>query len=155
VLVTLIAILLVLISFAQQAAERLHVPYTVLLAVIGTALAGLASFLLYTPLTNVFDDIVEPLVKFPFNATVFLVTFLPLLLFHAALTIDVRELLEDAAPILTLAILAVFVAAAAIGLTLSVFGGVPVVVALLIGSIVATTDPAAVVGGQLRVTAPG
>jgi monovalent cation:H+ antiporter, CPA1 family len=146
VLTTLIAGLLVLISFAQPAADRLQLPYTVLLAVIGVALAGLASFLLYTPLTNAFDDIVEPIVKFPFNATVFLVVFLPLLLFHAALTIDVRELVEDAAPILTLAIVAVFVAAAGIGLILSVAGGVPLVVALLIGSIVATTDPAAVVG---------
>jgi monovalent cation:H+ antiporter, CPA1 family len=146
VLTTLIAGLLVLISFAQPAADRLQLPYTVLLAVIGVALAGLASFLLYTPLTNAFDDIVEPIVKFPFNATVFLVVFLPLLLFHAALTIDVRELVEDAAPILTLAIVAVFVAAAGIGLILSTAGGVPLVVALLIGSIVATTDPAAVVG---------
>ena len=146
VLTTLIAALLVLISFAQPAADRLHLPYTVLLSIIGVALAGLASFLLYTPLTDAFDYIAEPLVKFPFNATVFLVVFLPLLLFHAALTIDVRELVEDAAPILMLAIVAVFVAAAGIGFTLSIAGGVPLVVALLIGSIVATTDPAAVVG---------
>ena len=52
----------------------------------------------------------------------FLVVFLPLLLFHAALTIDVRELVDDVAPILTLAIVAVFVAAAGIGLILSVAG---------------------------------
>src|SRR5262249_54772012 len=88
----------------------------------------------------------HPSVDFPFNATVFLVTFLPLLLFHAALTIDVRELVEDAAPILTLAIVAVFVAAAGVALPLSIMGGVAPVVALLVGAIVATTDPAAVVG---------
>jgi monovalent cation:H+ antiporter, CPA1 family len=146
VLTTLIAGLLVLVSFAQPAADRLHLPYTVLLSIIGVALAALASFLLYTPLTDVFNDIAEPLVKFPFNATVFLVVFLPLLLFDAALTIDVRELVEDAAPILMLAIIAVFVAAAGIGFTLSIAGGVPLVIALLIGSIVATTDPGAVVG---------
>ena len=97
VLTTLIAGLLVLVSFAQPAADRLHLPYTVLLSIIGVALAALASFLLYTPLTDVFNEIAEPLVKFPFNATVFLVVFLPLLLFDAALTIDVRELVEDAA----------------------------------------------------------
>jgi len=34
---------------------------------IGVALAALASFLLYTPLTNTFDSIVEPVVKFPFQ----------------------------------------------------------------------------------------
>ena len=83
--------------------------------------------------------------KFPINASVFLVVFLPLLLFHAALTIDVRELVDDVPPILTLAVLAVFVSAAGIG-SLSFVGGVPLTVALLLGSIVATTDPAAVVG---------
>jgi CPA1 family monovalent cation:H+ antiporter len=146
VLTALVAGLLVLISFAQPAADRLHLPYTVLLAILGTAVASLASFLLYTPLTDAFNDIAEPLVKFPINASVFLVVFLPLLLFHAALTIDVRELVDDVAPILTLAVLAVFVSAAGIGFTLSFVGGVPLVVALLLGAIVATTDPAAVVG---------
>jgi monovalent cation:H+ antiporter, CPA1 family len=146
VLTALIAGLLVLISFAQPLAERLNLPYTVLLAVIGAALAGFASFLFYTPLIDTFDVIAQPLAQFPIDASVFLVVFLPLLLFHAALTIDVRELIEDAAPILTLAILAVFVAAAGIGLILFVAGGVPLTVALLLGSIVATTDPAAVVG---------
>jgi len=145
VLTAVVAGLLVLISLTQPAADRLRVPYSVLLAIIGVALAGLAAFLLYTPLTSLFDDIVEPLVKFPFNASVFLIVFLPLLLFHAALTIDVRDLVEDIAPILMLAIVAVFVAAAGIGLTLNVAGGVPLTVALLLGSIVATTDPTAVV----------
>ncbi|MBV9237920.1 MAG: cation:proton antiporter, partial [Xanthobacteraceae bacterium] len=107
VLTAVIAALLVVISLAQPMAERLRLPYTVLLAVIGVALAGLAAFLLYTPLTDAFNDIAQPIVEFPFNATVFLVIFLPLLLFHAALTIDVRELVEDAAPILMLAIVAV------------------------------------------------
>jgi monovalent cation:H+ antiporter, CPA1 family len=146
VLTALVTGLLVLISFAQPAADRLHLPYTVLLAILGTAVASLASFLLYTPLTDAFNGIAEPLVKFPVNASVFLVIFLPLLLFHAALTIDVRELVDDVAPILTLAVLAVFVCAAGIGFTLSLVGGVPLAVALLLGSIVATTDPAAVVG---------
>src|SRR5215472_9894263 len=146
VLTALVAGLLVLISFAQPLADRLRLPYTVLLAVLGTALASLAAFLLYTPLTDAFDEIAEPLVKFPINASVFLIIFLPLLLFHAALTIDVREFVDDAAPILTLAVLAVFVSAIGIGFTLSVGGGVPLTVALLVGAIVATTDPAAVVG---------
>jgi monovalent cation:H+ antiporter, CPA1 family len=146
VLIALVAGLLVLISFAQPLADRLRLPYTVLLAVLGTALASLAAFLLYTPLTDAFDEIAEPLVKFPINASAFLIIFLPLLLFHAALTIDVREFVDDAAPILTLAVLAVFVSAAGVGFTLSVAGGVPLTVALLVGAIVATTDPAAVVG---------
>src|SRR6516165_899659 len=105
---------LVLASVVQPAAERLHLPYTVLLAVVGVGIGGVSSFLLYTPLTNAFDDIVRPVVDLPFNASIFLVVFLPLLLFHAAVMIDLREIAPDWAPILTLAIVAVFAAAAAI-----------------------------------------
>ncbi len=148
-----IAAFLVLISLVQPAAERLHLPYTVLLAFVGVAVGTLSSFLLYTPLTTLFDDIVAPIVNLPISASIFLIVFLPLLLFHAALTIDVREIAQDAAPILTLAILAVFAAAAAIGFSLS-FVGVPLIVALLLGAIVATTDPAAVVTIFREVGAP-
>jgi len=149
---------LVLASVVQPAAERLHLPYTVLLAVVGVAIGGLSSFLLYTPLTNAFDDIVRPVVDLPFNASIFLVVFLPLLLFHAAVMIDLREIAPDWAPILTLAIVAVFAAAAAIGFSLSFAAVMPLTVALLVGAIVATTDPAAVVaifrelGAPARVT---
>lgn len=139
-----IAGFLVLISLVQPASERLHLPYSVLLAIVGVLVSALASFLLYSSLTDRFDDIVRPLVDLPFNASIFLVVFLPILLFHAALTIDLREIAEDAAPILLLAIVAVFAAAFAIGFGLS-FAGVPLTVALLLGAIVATTDPAAVV----------
>jgi len=59
---------LVLASVVQPAAERLNLPYTVLLAVVGVAIGGISSFLLYTPLTDVFDDIVRPVVDLPFNA---------------------------------------------------------------------------------------
>jgi Na+:H+ antiporter len=139
-----IACFLAVISVVQPAANRLRLPYTVLLAVVGVAVGGIASFLLHTPLINTFDAIVAPIVNLPFNADVFLVVFLPILLFHAALTIDLREIAQDAAPILTLAIVAVFAAAAAIGFGLSL-AAVPLTVALLLGAIVATTDPAAVV----------
>jgi monovalent cation:H+ antiporter, CPA1 family len=149
-----IAGFLVLASVIQPAAERLHLPYTVLLAIVGVAIGGVSSFLLYTPLTSAFDDIVSPVVNLPFNASIFLVVFLPLLLFHAALTIDVREIAPDWAPILTLAIVAVFAAAAAIGFSLSFAAGIPLTVALLLGAIVATTDPSAVVAIFRELGAP-
>ena len=124
-----------------------------LLAVVGVAVGAASSFLLYTPLISSFDVIVAPIVNLPFNASIFLTVFLPILLFHASLSIDVREIAQDAAPILTLAIVAVFAAAAAIGFGLSL-AGVPLTVALLLGSIVATTDPAAVVTILREVGAP-
>ncbi len=150
----IIAGLLVLVSLIQPLAERLHLPYTVLLAVVGVAVGAGSAFLLYTPLTDAFNDIVEPIVNLPFNASVFLVVFLPLLLFQAAITIDVREMAEDAAPILALAVVAVFAAAAAIGYAVSFAAHVPLVVGLLLGAIVATTDPAAVIAIFRELGAP-
>ncbi|MBV8336758.1 MAG: cation:proton antiporter, partial [Alphaproteobacteria bacterium] len=145
---------LVLASIVQPAAERLHLPYAVFLAMVGVAIGGVSSFLFHTTLTNAFDDILRPVVNLPFNASIFLVVFLPLLVFHAALTIDVREIAADWAPILTLAIVAVFAAAAAIAFSLSFTGGMPLTVAFLVGAIVATTDPAAVVAIFRELGAP-
>jgi monovalent cation:H+ antiporter, CPA1 family len=144
---------LALVSLVQPVAERLRLPYAVLLALVGVAIGGLSSFLFYSPSITLFDSIVEPIVNLPFGASIFFDVFLPALLFHAALTIDLREIAEDAAPILVLAIVAVFAAAAAIGFGLSL-AGVPLIVALLLGSIVATTDPAAVVAILHEVGAP-
>ena len=123
---------LVLASVVQPVAERLHLPYTVLLAVVGVAIGGVSSFLLHTSLTDVFDDVVRPVVDLPFNASIFLVVFLPLLVFHASVTLDLREIAPDWAPILTLAIVAVFAAAAAVGFSLSFAAGIPLTVALLV-----------------------
>lgn len=92
-----IASFLVLVSVVQPAAERLRLPYAVLLAVVGVAVGGVASFLLYSPSITLFDDVVGPIVNLPFSASIFLVVFLPVLLFHAALMIDVREIADDAA----------------------------------------------------------
>jgi CPA1 family monovalent cation:H+ antiporter len=149
-----IAGFLVLVSLVQPAAERLRLPYAVLLAMVGIAVGALSSFLLYTPDITAFDDIVGPIVNLPFGASIFLVVFLPALLFHASLMIDIREIAEDAAPILILAVVAVFAAAGAIGYSLNLLAGVPLVVALLLGAIVATTDPAAVVAILHEVGAP-
>jgi hypothetical protein len=41
-------------------------------------------------------------VNLPFSASIFPTVFLPILLFHAALMIDVREIAQDTAPILAL-----------------------------------------------------
>jgi CPA1 family monovalent cation:H+ antiporter len=152
-LTLVIASFLALVSLVQPVAARLRLPYTVLLAIVGIAVGAASSFLLYTPLTNLFDTIVAPVANLPFSSSIFLDIFLPVLLFHAALTIDLREIARDAAPILTLAIVAVFAAAAAVGFSLSL-ASVSLTVGLLIGAIVATTDPAAVVAILREMGAP-
>lgn len=152
--VLIIAVLLVVIGALQPVAERIKIPATVLLAGVGVAIGALASFLLYTPLTNRFDAIVAPIVNLPMHSSLFIYVFLPLLLFQTSLTIDVTRMKQDAAPILLLAIIAVIITTVIIGISLSWLFGIPLIVCLLLGSVVATTDPAAVVGVFRDIGAP-
>ena len=154
VVVLTVTALLVPASFIQPLAERMHLPQSILLALVGIVIGGVSAFLLYSPTINAFDDMVRPLVELPFTSETFIIVFLPILLFQTALTIDVREMVEDAAPILALAVIAVVVAAVGIGFGLSLAGGVPLAVAMLLGAIVATTDPAAVVAIFRELGAP-
>lgn len=149
-----IAVLLIVISTLQPVAERLQVPVSVLLAAVGVAIGATASFLLYTPMTDRFNEVVAPIVHFPIRSATFIYIFLPLLLFQASLTIDVPRLLEDLAPVLLLAVVAVVVTTAAIGLAMSSLFAMPLLACLLLGSLVATTDPAAVVAVFREIGAP-
>src|SRR5262249_11043542 len=77
-----------------------------------------------------------------------------LLVFEAAITSEVRRILEDAAPILMLAIVATVVTTAVVGLALWPLAGVPLVGCLLLGATVSATDPAAVIAVVRDVGAP-
>ena len=145
VVLLIIAVLLVLVSMIQPLAARLNVPNTVLLAAVGVVIGIGSGFLLRTELTDAFNDAAVVLLNFPINSQAFLYVFLPILLFQASLTIDVRRMAEDAAPILLLAVVAVLVTTVVVGAALWPLAGVSLVACLLLGSIVATTDPAAVV----------
>lgn len=117
----------------------------VLLALVGILIGGGSAFLLDTSLTDAFNDAAATLLHFPLDAEAFLFIFLPPLVFHGALSIDVRRLARDAAPVLVLAVVAVLATTAAIGFALRPVAGVPLTACLLLGVIVATTDPSAVV----------
>jgi CPA1 family monovalent cation:H+ antiporter len=63
-------------------------------------------------------------------------------------------MLDDAAPILTLAVVAVIVATLFVGVALNLTGALPLAACLLVGAIVSTTDPSAVVGIFRSIAAP-
>jgi CPA1 family monovalent cation:H+ antiporter len=88
------------------------------------------------------------------NPDLLLFAFLPPLLFEAAFRLDYRELRMLARPILLLAIPGTILSAALVGSVLSVVLGLPLAVALMFGSIVAATDPVAVVAVFRRLRAP-
>ena len=94
-----VAGLLVVIGLLQPLATRLSLSHTVLLAAVGVLIGVAAGFLLRTDLTDAFNEMAELILDFPISSTEVLYIFLPAL-FEAALTIDVRRMLEDAAEVL-------------------------------------------------------
>lgn len=148
------ALLLVIVSAVQPVARRLEVSETVLLAIVGIIIGGGADLVLRTTYTGslpgvaggAINGVAETLLDFPVSSEVFLLVFLPVLVFQGALAIDVRRLADETATVLLLAVVAVIVSTATIGLALMPFAQMPLVVCLLLGSIVATTDPSAVAG---------
>jgi monovalent cation:H+ antiporter, CPA1 family len=144
-ILAVLATLLVVVAVAQPVAVRLRVAPVVLLAVIGVAIGGGSIVLLHSSLTDRFDSTAALFANLPVGAETFIYVFLPLLVFEGAITADVRRMLEDAAPILMLAVVATVVCTAVVGVALWPIAGLPLVVCLLLGSVVATTDPAAVI----------
>lgn len=143
-LLAVLATLLVVVAVSQPVAVRLKLAPVVLLAVIGVAIGAASIVLLHTP-SHRFDSVASLFANLPVGAETFIYVFLPLLVFEGAITADVRRMLEDAAPILMLAVVATVVCTAVVGVALWPIAGLPLVVCLLLGSVVATTDPAAVI----------
>jgi monovalent cation:H+ antiporter, CPA1 family len=138
--------LLTLVGLLPALARRINLPYTVLLAVVGLGLGALILATRNVVGMGPVGDFLQALRGFGIPADAFLAIFLPTLLFETALAIDIRQLMEDVAPILLMAVVAVIVCAFCVGLGLAWCFALPLASALLVGSIVATTDPVAVVG---------
>lgn len=135
--------LLAIIAAIQVVAARGWLPESSLFAIVGLMVGAS-----YATLTRIVPDIgssLNMIVRPDLPAEAYLWIFLPPLLFQAALTADVRSMVPDAAPILLLAIVAVFVATGLIGWSLAEVSGQSLALCLLLGAIVATTDPSAVI----------
>jgi CPA1 family monovalent cation:H+ antiporter len=145
--------LLGLVSLLPPLAAKLKLPYSVLLALAGCALGLLIQL---QPHSNsaVASDLLTALQQFEISAEAIIIIFLPALLFEAALAVDLRGLLDDIAPILTMAVVAVVICTLVVGFSLAFASSYGVLACLLLGSIVATTDPAAVIGIFREVGAP-
>ncbi|MBP2315812.1 cation:proton antiporter [Azospirillum soli] len=138
--------LLALVSALPPLAARLQVPYTVLLAAVGVALGAVIQAFAGTPGAGPFHDFLNSLADLDVSSEALVYIFLPVLLFETALAVDVRRLFDDIWPILLLAVVAVFVGTFAVGYALNLVTTMGLTACLLLGAIVATTDPAAVIG---------
>lgn len=142
-----LAILLLLALLLRPLSYRLHLPFAsvlILLGFIGSELVVAAGF----------DT---GLRYHSFHDLVFLV-LLPLLIFQAAFTINIKALKRHWWPILLLALplmlLALFISGWLIFLGIGHPSGFPLIAAMLTAVLLAATDPAAVVGIMRALGAP-
>jgi CPA1 family monovalent cation:H+ antiporter len=128
--------LLIAAAIIAMLAKRLRIPYTVAL-VFGGLLLGAVRFPLLSPLqSGNRPDWLTP--------DVILILFLPALVFEGSVKLDLRELLRNSVPLLLLANVGVLLASFATGYIVHWLIGLPVLVALLFGSIISATDPISV-----------
>lgn len=155
VLITsIIASLFVVIGAAEPLASKLRVPYSVILALLGVLIAAAASFFLRTDLTDALNPVAAALVDLPIRSNIFLYVLLPTLLFQATIAMDLRRAIDDWVPITVLAVIAVLIATLSVGYALAWTSTLPLAVCFLIGAIVSTTDPSAVVSIFRSIAAP-
>ncbi len=146
--------LLALAVLLVPVARRLHSPYTVLLAAVGCLLGFLEISIGDTPIFGPISDFLGALKEFEITSDSVFFIFLPALVFEAALSIDVRRLMVDLAPIMFLAVIGLLISTVVVAYPLSVASGMSIVVCLLLGAIVSATDPVAVVAIFKEVGAP-
>ncbi len=150
----ILATFFLLIGLGEPLAARLRLPFNVILAALGVLAGFVATFLLATELTDALNPVAEAILNLPIRSNVFLYVFLPTLLFQVTLGVSLRRMLDDWVPILVLAVVAVVVATLSVGYALYFTGALPLMACLLVGAIVSTTDPSAVVGIFRNLAAP-
>jgi monovalent cation:H+ antiporter, CPA1 family len=127
--------LLIAASVIAMVAGRLRIPYTVALVLGGLVLGSLHLPIVETLVSHQPDWLTPNIV---------LVIFLPALLFEGSLKLRVRQLRDNALPILLLATVGVLVATLVTGFAAHWLLGLPLLVALVFGAITAATDPISV-----------
>lgn len=145
VLLAILAALFVAIGLCEPIAHRLRLPVSVILAAVGIGIGASAAWFWQTEVTDALNPVALAILDLPISSDLFIYVLLPVLLFQVSLTLNLRRILDDWVPVLTLAVIAVIVATLVIGLALKPFTTLPLAACFLLGSIVSTTDPSAVV----------
>ena len=134
--------LLVLAVLLSLVARRMRLPLSVILVVVGFLAAAVG---LSPEIGHLEGEAFEEVVVF---------LFLPVLVFAAALGIDLRAFARNLGAILALAVLAFLVSAVLVGITLHVALGVALAGAFVFGALISATDPVAVVAVFREVGVP-
>jgi monovalent cation:H+ antiporter, CPA1 family len=132
--VTVVAVLLAAALIIGIIAERIRIPYSVALLIAATPLE------------------VKGLQAHFVSSLLFI--FLPALIFEAAWSVDVRLVWKNWPSVLLMAVPGVGLTALLVGLGLSLVHQLPLLQALLLGAILAATDPVAVIPILKRLNVP-
>ena len=142
-----ILIIMGLLTIAMLAAgvcRNLPIPYTVVLVILGIILGSLAR---NNPSMHVLLD-------FQLTPDIVLFLFLPALIFESAFNLNARQLVKDLLPVLVLAVPALLISTAFIGVGLWLLLKIDLVLALLFGALISATDPVAVISLFKELGAP-
>ncbi len=134
--------LLALAVLLGLVARRMGVPLSVVLVVVGFLAAAVG---LTPEIGRLQGEAFEEVVVF---------LFLPVLVFAAALGIDLRAFVRNLGAIVALAVVAFLVSAVVVGLTLHWALGTALAAAFLFGALISATDPVAVVAVFREVGVP-
>jgi monovalent cation:H+ antiporter, CPA1 family len=137
------SVLLAVASLLAVVTQRARVPLTLILVLVGFV-AGEAARA---------NGIAVPIEGERFH-DVLLFAFLPALVFEAALTLPARVFVKNLVPILTLAIVALVIAAGLVAVFVHLGLGVSITAALLFGALISATDPVAVTATFRRLGVP-
>ena len=143
-LVAGVVTLLAIAGAVRAVTDRLKLPYTVVLVLVGIVLGELVLY--WEPLADFQNFSVSP--------AVILFVLLPTLLFESAFEMDSRQLRANLLPVLTLAVPGLLISTGIIGVIVWLATPFDLVPSLLLGSILSATDPVAVVAIFRKLGAP-
>ena len=104
---TIVALLFLLVGLCEPLAERMRLPFSVILAAAGILIGVGSAVFLTVDFANALNFIARSFTDLPIRANSFLYIFLPTLLFQVTLGMEVRRILDDWVPIVLLAVVAV------------------------------------------------
>ena len=146
---------LALIALAVPAARQLRVPLPVVVSVAGLSVGCLPLIFEFDTPTQFLDAYNAWIVdQLALDSQALLLLFRPPLLFEMALAVNVRRLWDDALIVLLMAVAAVVLATGLIGLSVWKSSSFSLVLCLLPGAAISTTDPSAVVSTFKEIGAP-
>jgi len=136
--------LLLVALFIQYLAQRIRLPFTILLVLVGIGLNSLHDFY---PGVGIFHAL-------KISPDIILYVFLPALIFESSYNLDARRLIHNIGPVLTLAVPGLLISTFVIGGILWLATAMPFGIALLLGAILSATDPVAVISIFRQIGAP-